>query len=224
MSLQSYSSPLEKYTLSLQVFLEVPRNCSHVIRNKSICIMRCCSCSGLSSSTYVSTITCHHSLYLLVIHHLPLSIHHPPLGIHHLPLGIHHHLLGICWVPPCLLGIHNLPPGIVVSADALPFHHHENAAYLSWVLLPGAAKHTNPQDTTWYCSCFRLYCTQCSLRKLGKYPSIIVECFVIQTWKKQSLSLPPSQNLSVKQLSWFFCLFWVFWGGSFFNLLLSPQG
>lgn len=45
------------------------------------------------------------------------------LSIHHLPRVIHHHSLGICWVPPCLLGIPNLPPGIVVSADTLPFHH-----------------------------------------------------------------------------------------------------
>lgn len=212
MSLQSYSSPLEKYT-PLQVFLEVPRNCSHVIRNKSICIMHCCSCSGLSSSTYVSTIPCHHSLYLLVIHHLPLSIHHPPLGIHHLPLGIHHHLLGICWVPPCLLGIHNLPPGIVVSADALPFHHHENAAYLSWVLLPGAAKPTNPQDTTWYCSCFRLYCTQCSLRKLGIYPSIICGMLCYPNMEKTIFVPAPFTKSFCKTTFWGFLFVLGFFGG-----------
>lgn len=184
MSLRSSSSPLEKYTPSLQVFLEVPRNYSHVIRTKSICIMRCCSCSGLSSSTYVSSITCHHSVYLLVIHHLPLSILH-------LPLGIHHHVLGSCWVPPCLLGIHNLPPGIVVSADALPFHHHENAAYLSWVLLPGAAKPTNPQDITWYCICSCLYYTQCSLGKLGIFPSIICRWLCYPNIKKGMLVPAP---------------------------------
>lgn len=47
-----------------------------------------------------------------------------------------------------------------------------------------------------------------------------MECFVIQTLKKQCLSLPPSQNLSVKQLSGVFCLFW---GVFCFYLLLSPR-
>lgn len=161
MFLQSYSSPLEKYT--------TPGLVSHVIMNKSVCLMHCCNFSGISSSTDVSTITCHHSLYLLVIYHFPLVIHHFPLGTHHLPLGIHlvplgihHHLLGICWVPLCLLGIHNLPPGIVVSTEALPFHHE----CLSWAcclpvldVVTGAAKAIIPQDITGCYICSSLYCT-----------------------------------------------------------------
>lgn len=61
MFLPSYSSPLKKYT--------TPGLVSHMIMNKSVCLMHCCNFSGLSSSTDVSTITYHHSLYLLVIHH-----------------------------------------------------------------------------------------------------------------------------------------------------------
>lgn len=112
----------------LQVLWNSTGVVSHVIMNKSICIMHYCNYSGLSSSTCVSAFTCHHSLYLLVFHLLPLVIHHLSLSTHHLLQGIHHLPLGICWVPPCLLEIHNLPPGIVVSADALPFHHQ----WLPW--------------------------------------------------------------------------------------------
>lgn len=35
---------------------------------KSMFIIYCCNCSGLSSSMFVFTLTCHYSLYLLIIH------------------------------------------------------------------------------------------------------------------------------------------------------------
>lgn len=193
MFLQSYSSPLEKST--------TPGLVSHVIMNKPVCIMYCCNCSGLSSSTDVSTITCHHSLYLLVIHHLPL-------GIHLVPLGIHHHLLGIRWVPPCLLGIHNLPPGFVVSTDALPFHHE---------CLPWACCLPVLDVVTWCCQSYNpsryhmvLYLLQsllylCSLWKLGTYASITMHVLLFKGWKAMLVPAPFTKCLYITNYFWF-CL------------------